>query len=132
MHTSTYIKAAAGAIAAAGFMSQQVQCPPIAIPLITTAVALAARAGIEFAISVGGEVAKCKHGGCKRDLEAVSGIISARQVFTAPPGVPQFEFDRCATDLARVSLTVTGPIERNGTQNNCTSIKATTIEKGVF
>lgn len=104
------VKAMGGA-AAVYLLAQQCQCPPLAVPLFISAAAQVAAAvgsaGAEIAGAVIAANAKRsgKHGG-----------VAERQVFTAPPGVPQFEFDRCTEDLAQesVSLYVQGPVSNNG------------------
>ncbi|EMR68412.1 hypothetical protein UCREL1_4567 [Eutypa lata UCREL1] len=106
------VKAMGGA-AAVYLLAQQCQCPPLAVPLFISAAAQVAAAvgsaGAEIAGAVIAANAKRsgKHGG-----------VGERQVFTAPPGVPQFEFDRCTEDLAQesVSLYVQGPVSNNGVQ----------------
>jgi hypothetical protein len=102
------LKTVGGAIAAY-LLAQQCQCPPIAIPLITSAAlqtaAAVGSAGAGFAGAIVGA-----NVGNKRT------ILESRQTFTAPPGVPQQEFDRCSNDLAQptVSVNVQGPVSNNG------------------
>lgn len=98
-----------GAAVAAYLLAQQIQCPPVAIPLITSA-ALLTTAGVgTFAIDVASNVIQSRG---RRDL-------NERQTFTAPAGVPQFEFERCYTDLAQsVPIKVQGPVSNNGEQSN--------------
>ncbi|KAK4460485.1 hypothetical protein QBC42DRAFT_180850 [Cladorrhinum samala] len=111
-----------GAAAAAYLVAQQVQCPIIAIPLITSAALQTAALVGSAAVEIAGAVIACELGGCndKRDLGATRrrGMLQSRQAFTAPPGVPQEEFDRCFNDLANpaAKVTVNGPVESNGVQ----------------
>lgn len=108
---SLTLKTVAGA-GAVYMMTQQVQCPPIAIPLITSAALQTAAAVGSAGASFAGAII-ANNVGKKRGVN-----LDERQEFTAPPGVPQFEFDRCYNDLAQESVTVTvnGPVNNNGIQ----------------
>lgn len=108
---------ATGAGAAAFLLAQQVQCPPLAIPLITSAaLQVAAQVGSAGA-SFAGAIVAGHFADKKRDTtRVVRNRHSRRQDFVAPPGVPQHEFDRCYNDLSSedVYVTVEGPVETNG------------------
>jgi hypothetical protein len=112
---STNIKALGGA-AAAYFMVQQVQCPPIAIPLITSAALQTAAAVGSAGASFAGAIVAANVGGGGRKARGF--LINKRQEFVAPEGVPQFEFDRCYNDLANpdIAVNVQGPVSTNGIQ----------------
>lgn len=98
-----------GAAVAACLLAQQIRCPPVAIPLITSA-ALLTGAGVgTFAVDVASNAINPQDR--RRDLDE-------RQTFTAPAGVPQFEFERCYTDLGQgVSIIIKGPVSNNGEQD---------------
>lgn len=98
--------------AAVYMLSQQVQCPPIAIPLITSAALQTAAAVGSAGASFAGAIIGANVGGKKRS------VLNRRQEFVAPPGVPQFEFDRCYNDLSQesVSINAQGPVQNNGIQ----------------
>lgn len=105
------IKAMGGA-AAVYLLAQQCQCPPLAVPLfISAALEVGAAIGSAGAEIAGAVIAA----NAKRSGRHGDGVAE-RQGFTAPPGVPQFEFDRCTADLAQesVSLYVQGPVSNHG------------------
>lgn len=92
-------------------MAQQVQCPPIAVPLITAAaLQTAASVGSAGASFAGAIVVANASGADKLSYR------NLRQDFTAPEGVPQEEFDHCYNDLSQESVTVDvqGPVNNNG------------------
>ncbi|KAI4597281.1 hypothetical protein KJ359_004386 [Pestalotiopsis sp. 9143b] len=41
-------------------------------------------------------------------------IDARNDPWSAPPGVPQYNFDMCADDLAKTTITVYGPVSNNG------------------
>lgn len=103
---------AIGGTAAIYLLGQQVQCPPLAIPLIIDAAAQVAAAVGSAGASFAGAIISSQVG--KRDgLDGA--ILDARDV-QAPPGVPQYNFDLCRDDLAKesVHLTVNGPVSNHG------------------
>ncbi|KAK0390639.1 hypothetical protein NLU13_0143 [Sarocladium strictum] len=108
-----------GGAAAAYLALQQVQCPPIAVPLITSAaLQVAAQVGSAGASFAGAIIAANVGGGGRKRMATVINQNKKRQEFEAPPGVPQFEFDRCYNDLSQESVTVNvqGPVNNNGIQ----------------
>ncbi|RYP46499.1 hypothetical protein DL768_007295 [Monosporascus sp. mg162] len=104
---------AIGGAAAVYLLAQQCQCPPVAIPLIVSASLQTAAAVGAAGAEIAGAIIAANVG---RDIKVRN--INGRQQFVAPPGVPQFEFDRCYNDLALagVSLYVQGPVSNNGVQ----------------
>lgn len=102
---------AVGGAAAVYLLGQQVQCPFIAIPLIGDAIAMTVAQVGSAAASFGGAIVGA-HFAKARSLEGRDTKI------TAPPGVPQYNFDMCAESLSDPSVTVTvnGPVENNGKQ----------------
>ncbi|KAK4201918.1 hypothetical protein QBC40DRAFT_277438 [Triangularia verruculosa] len=116
-------KAAAVALAVSYVSVQQVQCPPIFLSPIITAIT----AGATFVIEVTGAVVACELEGCtnekRRDLSGVRArmlkarpILTGRQATapTAPEGVPQQEFDLCFADANGKTIDISGPVENNG------------------
>lgn len=110
MMTPLSLKAVGGA-AAVYLLGQQVQCPMVAIPLIGDAVAMTVAQVGSAAASFGGAIV-AGHFAKARDLEGRDTQV------TAPPGVPQYNFDMCTQSLTdpAVTVTVTGPVENNGEQ----------------
>ncbi|KAF7556213.1 hypothetical protein G7Z17_g1642 [Cylindrodendrum hubeiense] len=102
---------AIGGVIAAYLLAQQCQCPPLAIPLITSA-------ALQVAAAVGSAGASFAGAIVGAHFSKKSIIIDRRQAFVAPAGVPQQEFDRCYNDLAQesVAITVNGPVSNNGIQ----------------
>ncbi|RYP65176.1 hypothetical protein DL769_006404 [Monosporascus sp. CRB-8-3] len=90
------LKSLGGAAVASYLVAQQCRCPPPAIGLLITS-----------ALTAIGEVVK------EVTVRSDGPIIYGRQV-TAPPGVPQFEFDRCNADMGRAHLFVQGPVSNRG------------------
>lgn len=102
---------AVGAAAAVYLLGQQVQCPMIAIPLIGDAVAMTVAQVGSAAASFGGAIAAANFAKVRR-----RGLGERDTKITAPPGVPQYNFDMCAESLTdpAVTVTVNGPVENNG------------------
>ncbi|TKX24026.1 hypothetical protein C1H76_3964 [Elsinoe australis] len=102
-----------GAAVAAYFALQQTQCPPIAVPLFVSAAAQTAAAVGSAGASFAGAIIGANVGGGERKIR-----LGRRQAIQAPAGVPQFEFERCYTDLAQESVTINvqGPVQNNGVQ----------------
>ena len=100
----SFIYKTVGAAVAAYLLAQQIECPPLAIPLIVDAAVAVGTAGAAFGIDVASNAIS---GGGKLKLKK-------RQTFSAPAGVPQFEFDRCYHDLASVTVRVQVPVGNNG------------------
>jgi hypothetical protein len=101
-----------GAAVAAYLLAQQIECPVVAIPLITSAALTTAASVTTFGIDV--SVSNVISLQDPRVKERSS--VKKRQTFTAPTGVPQFEFERCSTDLAKVTIKVQGPVGNHGEQ----------------
>jgi hypothetical protein len=103
MVSSTY--KTIGTAVAASLLAQPIVCPVVSIPLITSA-ALTTTVGVAtFGIDVASNV-----------ISPPDPSVKKRQTFTAPTGVPQFEFERCSTDLAKVTIKVQGPVGNHGEQ----------------
>lgn len=102
----SFIYKTVGAAVAAYLLAQQIECPPLAIPLIIDAAVAVGTAGATFGIDVASNAISNSGGGKLK--------LKQRQTFSAPAGVPQFEFDRCYHDLASVTVRVQGPIGNNG------------------
>ncbi|KAH7322536.1 hypothetical protein B0I35DRAFT_407011 [Stachybotrys elegans] len=109
------MKSLAG-LAAAALLLQQCQCPPVAIPLWISAAAMTAAAVGSAGAEIAGAVI-ANNGRVKVKRAVLFGRQDGLPV-EAPAGVPQFEFERCYTDLAQetVSLNVQGPVNNNGVQ----------------
>lgn len=86
-----------GAAAAASYLvAQQCRCPLPAITLL-----------VSSALTAVGEVVK------EVTVRSDRPTLYSRQA-TAPPGVPQFEFDRCYVDMAAANIVVHGPVSNRG------------------
>ena len=98
---------AIGTAIAAYLLAQQIECPPVLVPLIA-GTAVPAIAGAALLDKSGLVVQVPDSGRHKRQARP-----------TAPAGVPQFEFDRCCTDLANGGLIkIQGPVGNNGKRIN--------------
>ncbi|KAL9617648.1 MAG: hypothetical protein Q9160_007565 [Pyrenula sp. 1 TL-2023] len=108
---STLSLTAIGGAISLSFLAQQCQCPPVAIPPITSAALQTAAALGSAGASFAGAVIGANHQG-------KGGHHRARQAFIAPPDVPQQEFDRCYNDLSQPAthVYVQGPVSHNGIQ----------------
>jgi hypothetical protein len=109
MMTPISLKAVGGA-AAVYLLGQQIQCPMIAIPLIGDAIAMTVAQVGSAAASFGGAIVGAHF--------AKARSLAGRSQITAPPGVPQYNFDMCAESLTdpAVTVTVNGPVENHGEQ----------------
>lgn len=102
----SFIYKAIDAAVVAYLLSQQIERPPLAIPLIVDVAIAVGTAGVGFGIDVASNAISV---GNKLKLKK-------RQNFRAPAGVPQLEFDRCYHDLASVTIRCQAPIAKNGEQ----------------
>lgn len=102
-------KAIGGAVATY-LLVQPCPAPPLAIPLITDAALQVTAAVGSAGASFAGAIVGANVGG-KRYV-----VDGRAEKITAPAGVPQQEFDRCANDMGQgnVKVTVKGPVQNNG------------------
>lgn len=98
-----------GAVIAIYLLAQQTECPMVAVPLITSAALTTGAAVTTFAIDVASAAIN------PPDLRRRQTNLRRRQTIVAPTGVPQFEFDRCYTDLSKATaINIKGPVGNRG------------------
>ncbi|KAK4225669.1 hypothetical protein QBC38DRAFT_255057 [Podospora fimiseda] len=120
----SYLTKLLSATAAIYLIGQQVQCPMLAIPAVADA-AIASSIIIEGGLIITAIVCNT-NADCRKEstsqkftthnMKSVSSQIPNN--FTAPPAIPQQNFDLCYKDLGTSGAKVnfTGPVQNNGVQ----------------